>query len=123
MTQHKQSIRFIHLDDSSEYTYPRYTIAYIRTPELVYFAVSKPNDADTYSKKFGRELTTKRLTEFMTSGINSDNYCGVVTKKELFINSDLQNILSDQFQIHVSVMDLKHRIIGNCILDRLFDLQ
>lgn len=121
MTQHKQSIRFIHLD-LCEYTYPRYTIAYIRTPELVYFAVSKLNDADTYSKKFGRELTTKRLTEFMTSGINPDNYCGVVTKKELFINSDLQNILSDQILTNVTIMDLKHRIIGNCILDKVFDL-
>lgn len=117
MTQIKQLPRFIHLDD--QYAVNRYTIAYIRTPEAVFFAWSKLNKTEKYNRKTGRILSSKRLSAYFTQDVASD-YCGVLTKAEIFKPlMTLNNTLSDQCLSGLTLMDLKHRKIGNAIIDHM----
>lgn len=119
MTQQtpKQLPRFIHLDD--QYAINRYTVAYVRTPEAVFFAWSKLSKTDNYNKKIGREISSNRLLEYLEKDTSqTTEYCGVLTKAEIFKPLlTLKNMLSDQCLSSLTLMDLKHRKIGNAIID------
>lgn len=115
MTQIKQLPRFIHLDD--QYAVNRYTIAYIRTPEIVYYAFSQLSKHDKYNRKIGREISTERLTKYLQDTSSKEKCYGFVTRADIFERLNFKKEFSDQFLVTLTLMDLKHRVIGNAIID------
>ena len=114
--------RFIHQNDEGA---PRFTAAYIRTTDAVYFAWATLYHTDLYVKSIGREISFDRLKKFVATPVPPDSFIndfmsvGVIDIED--VREKLSAILADHINGEMTFMDLKHSFISDLVRDFILD--
>lgn len=117
-------IRFVHIKDIEPKSgIDGYTIAYIRSEELVYFGWSEKCVEDRYEKAIGRVNSVKRLgniydtlidyADMNNVGVDFSEMCGVVSLN--YFTGGFDAIFADQHVADMTMFDFKHSFISSVL--------
>ena len=117
-------IRFVHIKDiEPQYGIDGYTIAYIRSEELVYFGWSEKCVEDRYEKEIGRVNSVKRLSNISDELIDYADRKNIAVDFETmrgvlsidYFTCGLDCVFSDQHIAEMGMFDFKHSFISSVL--------
>lgn len=114
--------RFIHQNDEGA---PRFTAAYIRTTDAVYFAWATLYHTDIYVKSIGREISFDRLSKFTETLLPPETFINEYMNVGIIDIEDVQEklsaIIADHVNADLTFMDLKHAFISDLVRGFILD--
>lgn len=112
-------VRYVHQGEAGG---PRFTAAYVRTDDAVFFSWASVYHTDRFVKSIGREVSLERLEEFVSSDltkvigytlINPSKCVGLLDIDD--IKDELSSTIADHLLADMTFHDLKHAYISDII--------
>lgn len=114
-----QYIRFVHIQDLEHKKFHGATVAYIRTDNEVFFAVTYCLKSDPYQKSIGREFSSFHLNTHIEDFpsdrdlvISTCGTLGMFKLSTLISEVGVSEYLADHFVASMTMMDFKHSTIS-----------